>query len=156
MNRFTKLVLVAITALAAVATSFEAKAQGFAKYSDPTTVFSGGTNNIPGNSTNLWNPATARIDVPKAEKVALYVEFKLNGAGTSAVGLDFGRGFDGSSVESNAFYTINFTAAGTTLVNVTTNIDVGAVPYLHLLKTRNLNAAGSDVTNLVVKYGFKN
>jgi hypothetical protein len=121
-------------------------------FSGLTTVMNGGTNNVAATATNTYGNQF-RIDVPKAEYVDLYLSMALSGAGTSGVRFSLAQGADESTFETNNTYQFILLGNGTTPVNLVTNINVGAIPYLKLMNVGNSNAVA--VTNITVSYGFK-
>jgi len=116
---------------------------------DTVTVLDGGTNNVAATTTNTYNVA---ITPAKANNLAVMYQFKLTSSGTSATAATFQRSVDNSTWESA--FSLPGTAAGTTVVTVTTNIPTGAYGYYRLNTVTNGNA--NAMTNVTVKYSVKN
>lgn len=119
-------------------------------YSINTTTLTGGTNNVALTSTN--SAVGIVIPVVRANNVAITANFKLTGAGTTAVVFRLDESVDGATWESSA-YSLSVTPAGTSTVVGVGNIAVNGIGYLRLQTIENPNA--TSVTNLVFKYGFK-
>ena len=117
----------------------------------PIKSIGGGTLNIAATSTNTTMSATnlAVIEATRALDIAIQPEFKLTGAGTSAVILKFDTSIDNSRW-TVATHAISVTAAGTTVVSKATNITLGGIGYLRLSQVENPN--GTAITNLAIKY----
>jgi hypothetical protein len=134
-----------------------AKAQQFVRYYGPSTLLSGGTNKVAGNTTNVVT-GSYRIDVPRAENVVLFTSFKLmtgTGAdGTTNITFKITEAADPTMIATNAFWTWSVAANGTTAVSAVTNLNVKGVPYLYIQSIGNGNA--QILTNLQFTYGFKN
>jgi hypothetical protein len=114
----------------------------------------GSTANSPASTDNTtwYTTNSAVIAVTKASNVALQVEHKLNGAGTSAIIFRFAASADGTTW-TDSYLLVTNTAAGTTLVSSTRDVSVGAIGFLRLTSINNANA--NAVTNLFVRYAFK-
>jgi len=144
-------------ALAIVAMALSASAQNFRAYSGAqATSYVGGTNKAMALTTNAF----FTIDVPKAEYVSLFADFKyLNAVGSGDVNglrIDLYRGIDSATFETNAWTTWVITAGTTTTTpnSQMTNINVGGVGFLRAkIANVSTNAHG---TNITVSYGFKN
>jgi hypothetical protein len=136
-------------AILALAFTVPVKAQSYnLKYiGGPTANSPASTDNTTWYTTN-----SAVIAVTKASDVALQVDSKLQGAGTSAVIFRFAASADGASWTSSYLLVTN-TANGTTLVSSTRNLTLGGIGFLRLESINNANATA--VTNLFVRYAYK-
>lgn len=113
----------------------------------------GGTANSPASTDNTtFYTTNSTVMASKAVEMAIQVDFKLQGAGTSAVIFRFDESNDGISWTGSTRLMTN-TAAGATLVSKVQTFTVGAVGFLRLASINNANATA--VTNLVIKYGQK-
>lgn len=152
-----KIVFKLLTVAALVMTACGVSAQGFSKFNPGTQLplLNGGTNKVTALTTNGY----INLDIPKAEKLALFVDVKhLNASGagdTDQIDIQFFRGLDSSRFETNAWFTwVVPTGASTAAASTATNIDVGSIPYLRArFANRSTNAHG---TNILFHYGFKN
>jgi hypothetical protein len=147
----------AITFLSFVTRAQAQSANGALTYQGPTTVLSGGTNWIAVFVTNTYN---SRVDLPRADSVALYVSAKPLLSNDVNLTLTFNRSIDGGAGTFDDITPLVLIVTGTTNVNTTnvvslvTNIPVGAIPYFKLTSVGNRELVAT-VTNLTVKYGFK-
>lgn len=159
MNRKT-LVLSALLALV-VATSSYAQVFGggaYGRWSGLTTSTvggsgAGGTNAIVANTTNTY---AVRLDCPQTDNVVLQAQFKLTGAGTSAVEFQLVPGTEVGYSTNNTgspIHKFNIVANGTTGVAGVTNVAVTGYPALWVISQGHNNA--NAVTNLSFSYGFK-
>jgi len=140
--RTIKNLLAAVAAVALLALSApRAAAQQY--LSSPVAGLAAGTNNIPATTTSNYN---ATIGLTKYGDAALTINFKLTGSGTENVITTVDQSVDGTNWETKAPFLWTNAANGTTLVSVTTNMNVGAVGYLRL-KSIN-NGSAQAVTNL--------
>jgi hypothetical protein len=135
--------------IAFMALAFTAHAQSYNQGS-----ILGGTANSPASTDNTTYYTTNSTVIPctKATEIALQLEHKLQGAGTSAVVARFDESVDGITWTASTRLMTN-TSAGTTLVSKTQTFTVGAVGYIRLASINNSSATA--VTNLIVKYAFK-
>lgn len=139
----------ALIAFAAIALTQSVQAQSY-----NISYIGGATANSPASTDNTtwYTTNSTPIAITKASNVALQVESKLQGAGTSAVIFRFGASADGVTYTSNYLLVTN-TAAGTTLVSSVRDVAVGGIGFLRLESINNANATA--VTNLFVRYAFK-
>lgn len=153
MNTILKFLTVAAIAVAAFTLHPAASAAGPDQYDHTelaytnagATTLNGGTNHIPATATNTLN---SPITLTKHGDFALFINFKLNGAGTSVAIFRFEHSVDGTNYTANA-HNLSITANGTTAVSGgPTNLTVGPTGYWRLATVENPNA--SAITNLVV------
>lgn len=136
----------------------KAGAQVYGRWQGLTTTLvggtsAGGTNNIVANTTNTM---AVRLDCPQTDNVMLKAQFKLAGAGTSAVEFILVPGdVDGYQTNNTTPQVIkwNITANGTTGVAGVTNLSVAGYPALWVISQGHNNATA--VTNMTFSYGFK-
>lgn len=130
-------------------------AQRISRYSGAqATTYTAGTNKAMALTTNAY----FTIDVPRSEQVALFCDFKfLNapGAGDATyIDIDFFRGIDSGSYETNSWFTWRVPGNSTTPASQATNITLNGIGYLRArIKNFSTNA---HATNVLVQYGFKN
>jgi hypothetical protein len=109
------------------------------------------TNTIAATTTSTVS--TAAYTITKNGEVAVSVSCKLTAAGTDNSQWVFETGVDGSTYDGPT-HTITLANAGTTTVNVTSNVTVGALGYIRLRSIGNPDNDGV-LTNAVVKYTVK-
>lgn len=110
-----------------------------AQAQDFQSIF-GGTDQMAASTGTITNTASAQ----KGTQINLQLAFKLTGAGTSGVGIVMDASNDGS-VWSTTSQTFWLAANGTTAVNMSTNLTIGATP---LVRFRAYNTNASIVTNI--------
>lgn len=131
-------------------------AQGFAQVSTSpyyrfSSVLSAATQNVARSATSNY---TSDIYPTKSGELAVALSFKLNNTGSSSVTVNFTKSVDGVTFETTPTHSIVVAANGATAVNVVTNFSIGSVGAVRLASIVNGNSGG-DVTNLVVKVGWK-
>lgn len=98
---------------------------------------------------------TAYVNVRKCDTAGIYIEAKLDGAGTDDIVWKFSKSPDGSHFETTPSISITNVANGTTLVKAFKAVDVTGVHTLKLVSCLN-NSAAQNLTNIVVIVGVKN
>jgi len=113
----------------------------------------GCTNNVPNNSTTTENLGSV-INCTRYGEVALDIEFKLTGAGTTACTFKFARSVDGTNYNSVAPIEVAMAPSGTTAVRTNLSVTMGPIGYL---KLSSITAANNSqaMTNIVVGYALK-
>jgi hypothetical protein len=140
MKRF----IIALPALLALAFAFALPASAQFRIEAVTA-----TNTIPAATTNSLTATV--MDSTRVSEMALQINSRLGGAGTSAVVYTVQKSVDGSRYVTA--FTLSATANGTNYVAVITNITTQAVPYWKVTQVENPNA--SAITNLAIYYGMK-
>jgi hypothetical protein len=127
-------------------------AAGLTRSVSPTTLISGGTNNVLAGASNAY---TARIDVPKADSFSLLLSAKPVGTNTTTLTFTLQKSLDGTTWSTTSPSTVSLTGSTTNATAVgVVNVQAGAIPYWRLTYVQNSETEGY-ATNLTVKYGFK-
>ena len=115
-----------------------------------TTILNGGTNNVAAATTN--SSVAQIIGLTRFDSAVFEVNFKLTGAGTSAVVYKIDESADGTNWVTNT-RSLSVTANGGTTVVGLTNFTVNSVGYLrwNVIEQPNANA----LTNHVVRVWTK-
>jgi len=129
-----------------------AAGQGYNAYA-VQTLLTGGTNIVTAASSNVVSGSI--ITLTRQREVAIQASFAAVGTNDSTITFWLQPSVDGSTFDTSKNLTHNFTVAanGTSTVNITTNITVGAVGYLRLA-INNPNATMA-LTNVSVKASIK-
>lgn len=145
MNTIKKFIsALALCALASVSAAAQS-------YNLQTTAFNGGTGNVSLSSTNTTtNPVFVGT---KASTMTIQAQFKLDGAGTTAVMFLFDSSVDGT-IWAPRTHSLLITPAGTAVKGAITNVPLGSIGYLKLVAIENANS--QNITNLYLKYSTKN
>lgn len=141
-----KLIIIAAVAVVSAISAFNADAQSVTYLSG----VNGGTNNIAATSTN--NLSTSQTAVIYSRWISLQPSFALTSTGTSACTFAISNSVDNANW--NLYGTLSVTAAGTTPVNIVTNIDTGGTVFWKLGPVGNPNA--NAMTNVAVAIGKRN
>lgn len=138
--------IIAFLALAFTAPSTQAQSLNYKSILGDTANSPASTDNTTFYTTN------STTYVARGNQLGIQVDFKLQGAGSSAVVFRFDSSLDGINWTASSILMTN-TASATTLVTKTQTFDVGGVPYFRLTSINNGNATA--VTNLAVKFVSK-
>lgn len=122
----------------------------YRRYIGPQPLIASQTQIYLAATTNTVN---AEIDARESEYVALLIQFRTLGAGTSNIVFNLQRSLDRTTYESAQNYKFTLVASGTNTVNLLTNINVGSVGFLRLNTIEN--TATNIMTNVVVNYTLK-
>lgn len=141
-----KKLLLILGLLALVALPAQAQ---YRRYIGPQPIVSG-TQIYLAATTNTVNTT---IDARESEYVALFIQFRLLGAGTSNIVFTLQRSLDRTTFETAQNYKFTVAASGTNSVDILTNINVGSVGFLRLNTIEN--TATNIMTNVVVNYTLK-
>jgi hypothetical protein len=137
----------ALSLIGAAFTMFTLSA--FAQVDINTTSLNGGTNNIASTTTRNF---TIPLSITRGSQMAIQLSCKALGATTSNVTVNMDESVDNVIWEASKR---SFVLAlnGTSVVNVVTNYNFGAVPFVRISSIQN--GAGEAITNIVVKYSVK-
>lgn len=144
-----------LIAAAFVLTTAALKAQPLVYSGAQATTYTAGTNKAMALTTNAF----FTIDVPRADstQVALLANYSfLNAPGAgdaTSITIDFFRGIDSGSYETNAWFSWVVPGNSTTPASQVTNINVGAVGYLRA-RVKNFST-NAHATNILIQYGFR-
>jgi hypothetical protein len=125
--------------------------------SNPQTLISGGTNNLPVVTTNTINRT---IDCTSADTISIFVSAKPSLSNNCAISLVFDKSVSQTDTNYDTVSPIVIDFTGTTnttsanTVSLATNIAVGAFSRLRL-RTIGSKEGVAVLTNLTVQYGFK-
>jgi len=123
--------------------------------SGANTIISGGTNNVAVAATNTYN---LRLDVPRADSLALTIRARPAVSNQVTLYLSFARSLDGSTWDNVTPLSVVLTGTtnvlSTNYVTLSTNIPVGSIPYFKLL-TLGSPETITIHTNVTLSYGFK-
>lgn len=115
-------------------------------------------------NTNSVQPSAAvfhyaKIPCGKQSTVDVHIEFASSGADTAAKTFYFARSVTGSTNDIETLVSrwipVGIAATGTTTSKTITNLPTLGSGALYLVYSTNAAAAGTYMTNLVVKYGEK-
>jgi len=98
-------------------------------------------------NTILYTNYPTVLDLTMWGEFGFYISFNLDGAGTSAVKFNLDTSPDNIHWSTNAV-SLSITAAGTTSVNLYTNLTAASTGFYRLSSGANANA--SNVTNLTI------
>lgn len=119
-------------------------------YGSTVTVLSGATNNVAASATNSY---TSDIVLNRSDGLGLFVSCKAVAAHTGEVVFVLKRGVESSSVETAETFRISLTCAGTSTVNLFTNLTIGHEQFIRLTAVENVTAVA--VTNVTLKASIK-
>jgi hypothetical protein len=110
---------------------------------------------VAGSSTVTMTTTAPVITLTKYEDVAINVRVTLDSTGTGTQTYTWYKSLDGSTYDTVASYTLAVTPGGTggTFVQVSTNINMGAVGYIRLGSVQNAQS-GQYATNNI-SYSLK-
>lgn len=143
MKRFIKSVL-ALVCVTVFAVSVQAQ-----QYATTTHTL---TDAVAAVTTNAALNKAA-FTATKNGEVAVWVSSKLTAAGTTTSDYVFQTSTDGTTYAGPSF-TLTIANAGTTTVNVSSNVTLGAHGYIRLKSVTNGDDDGV-LTNIVVRYTVK-
>jgi hypothetical protein len=109
---------------------------------------------ITASSTSNLTAATQHaITLTKYEDVAIHVKTSLAGSGTDSTVMNYYKSVDGVTYETTPSVILTIVNTGTTTVNTTTNVTMGAAGYLKLGSI--VNADGGDVLTVTNTFAVK-
>jgi hypothetical protein len=95
----------------------------------------------------------ATVVCTKHEDVAIHLKWTLAGSGTDNTVVSYSKSLDGVLYETTPSVVFTVANTGTTAVNVTTNVTMGAVGYLKLASI--VNGDTGDVLTLTNTFALK-